>query len=234
MRRRIPVPLLVVALATFGSSAAAQEITSPYRFVDSSQALGLFGGYALTDEGSFDLGPESAPTGGLRYAIRISGPFTFEAEAAFLPSERAVFDTAFVEAGRERIGEADLRLLLVQGALRFNITGPRTYRGLQPFLVFGGGAAIDVSDSDGAFRDELGPDVVFDFGTTFAAQIGVGIEWFASRNIAVRADVRDVFWQIEAPAAFTDPEISPNPDLDVPSEEWLQNFLFLLGLSYHF
>lgn len=224
--------LIAAAVLVPATSAHAQDITSPYRFIDESQALGLFGGYVLTDRGELDLGPESAPAIGLRYSLRISGPFMLEGEAAFVPSTRTVFEPAADDGAHSPLGEADLSLALVQGALRFNVTGPRAFHGFQPFLVVGGGAVLDVGDSESAFRDQLVVDnvvaenVLFNFGTSFAAQIGAGIEWFASRRITVRADVRDVFWQIEAPLAFV--------ENNVASEEWLQNFVFLLGLSYRF
>lgn len=232
MPRRTGSLGLIAAVLLSTGSARAQDITSPYRFIDESQALGLFGGYVLTDRGARDLGPKSSPAVGLRYSLRVRGPFVLEGEAAFVPSTRTVLDTAMADGAFRRLGEADLSLALVQAALRFNITGPRAYYGLQPFLLVGGGGIMDVSDSEDAFRDQLVADdvvaeeVVFDFGTSFAAQIGAGIEWFATRRITVRADVRDVFWQIATPAAFRDQNIA--------SEEWLQNFAFMLGLSYRF
>ncbi|MFW6079084.1 MAG: outer membrane beta-barrel protein [Gemmatimonadota bacterium] len=233
--------LLALLAATVAADASAQEsIASPFRFIEESQSLGPFGGYALTDEGALDLGPESAYAFGLRYTIRISGPFTAEATATYLPTTRTVFDTTRVDGGFDSPGEADLSLAILQAALRFDLTGPRTYYGFQPYIVAGIGAAVDVSDSDAAFRDELVGEtgdpsaVVFDFGTTFAAQVGAGIEWFVSRRVTVSADVRDLFWEIEAPPAFVEPGAGTEPALDVPSEEWVQNFVFQLGLSYRF
>ncbi|MFW6202397.1 MAG: outer membrane beta-barrel protein [Gemmatimonadota bacterium] len=242
-RRRtlvVTLPLFLLAAAAAADASAQEGISSPFRFVEETQSLGLFGGYALTDEGALDLGPESAYGVGLRYTLRISGPFTAEATATYLPATRTVFDTTRVDGGFDPLGEADLSLAILQAALRFDLTGPRTYYGFQPYIVTGIGAAVDVSDSDAAFRDELVAEavdpsaVVYDFGTTFAAQVGAGIEWFVSRRVTVNADVRDLFWEIEAPAAFVEPGTGTEPALDVPSEEWVQNFVFQLGLSYRF
>ena len=85
--------LLIGLAATDG---AAQQIDSPYRFVDESQQAGFFVGQVFTDPGTLDLGPESGPAVGLRYGIRLSGPFSLEAAAMVLSTTRAVQDTFVV------------------------------------------------------------------------------------------------------------------------------------------
>lgn len=225
---RLSLPLVAGLLASV-EPASAQQIPSPYRYVDERQSVAVFGGYAITDEGRLELGPESGPAGGVRYSLRISGPFTAEASATYFPTTRAVWDTTTVDAALTRIGEADLGLALVDASLRFNITGPRTYYGLMPYVVAGGGAAIAISDEDDVeTAAELPADARFDFGTRFAGHVGAGIEWFATRRLALRADARDVFWKLPTPPAFL------RQNLDVPEEEWVQNFVLTLGAAYHF
>jgi hypothetical protein len=139
---------LFMAAALAGQSAvSAQAIQSPYRFVDETQAASLFAGYIATGKGSVGLGPQSGPVFGARYSIRLSGPFVIELEPAFFKSTRQVRDTTVVDSARQVVGEGDISLLIANGALRFNLTGPRTWHGLQPFLLFGGGAAVDLSGS---------------------------------------------------------------------------------------
>ena len=207
----------------------AQRIVSPYRFVEESQAVGGFAGYVGTERGSLELGPKSGPVAGARYSLRLNGPFTLEAEFGYLPTERDVvgLDTLAADTVPVVRGEAALSLLLVTGALRFNLTGPRTYRGLQPYVLFAGGAAIDVSGGEEA-GDLLPPGARFDFGTSFAGQVGGGLEWFLARRVALRADGRLVFWQLEAPAAL----LAHRPD--VPDREWVQNVAGSVGVSVHF
>ncbi len=221
--------LLAPALLVLAEAAHAQRITSPYRYVDERQSVSIFGGYALTDRGKLDFGPESAPAFGVRYGIRLGGPFNVEANATYLPSTRVVWDTTVAGEPLERLGEVDFSLALIDASLRFNITGPRTYHGLMPYLVVGGGAAITVSDDDSLENAaEVGRDARFDFGTRFAGHVGAGIEWFAMRRLALRADARDVFWKLPTPAAFE------RQFDDVPKEEWVQNFILSLGVAFHF
>lgn len=222
-------PVVIAALLCGMASVPlhAQGIDSPYRFVEETQSAGVFGGYALTNEGALGLGPSSGPLAGLRYSLRINGPFTLEGETAYLPTSRTVVDTATVDGERNVLGDADLPLLLLDASLRFNVTGPRTYHDLLPYVLVGGGGVIALDGEDTLDR-ELDPGVAFDFGTTFAAHIGAGVEWYVTRRIGIRADAKDVFWQIEAPSAFAE------QDLNVPTEEWLQNFFLTLGLTYRF
>jgi hypothetical protein len=208
---------------------AGQRIDSPYRFVDTKQSAGLFGGYVFTNKGSIDLGPESGPVFGGRYGIRLSGPFTIEADIGYFPSTRAVRDTVPSEVTFSTIGEADMALLLARGALRFNLTGPRTWHGMQPFVVFGGGAAIDLS-GEPAVEDDLPQDARFDFGTSFAGELGAGVELFFTRRLALRLDGRNVLWQLEAPIAF----LLGDRALTVADQEWAQNFFVSAGLSIQF
>ncbi|MFO7259907.1 MAG: hypothetical protein DIU52_002045, partial [bacterium] len=65
------------------------------------------------------------------------------------------------------------------------------------------------------------------FGTSFAGQLGGGIEWFAMPRLSLRLDGRLLFWELDNPRAFT--SIG-----DVSSEEWVQNFYFSVGAAIHF
>jgi hypothetical protein len=186
----------------------------------------FFGGQLFTDSGELGLGPSSKQAGGLSYSIRLGGPFSAEASALYLPSTRSVLDTAAVAGGDfRRVGSTNLDLAVVTASFRFDLTGPRTYRNFLPFLLVGGGATIDLSSTP-ALESSIAPDARFDFGTRFAGQIGAGVEWFATRRIAVRFDARDMFWKLPTPKAFV--------GADIASSEWVQNLGLSLGLVYHF
>jgi hypothetical protein len=166
---------------------------------------------------------------GARYSIRISGPFTVEGEVGFLPTTRMVWDTVPSDTTREVIGEANMRLLLASGGLRFNITGPRTWHGLQPFIILCGGVAIDLAGEAEA-EEELPEQVRFDFGTSFAGHIGGGIEWLLSPGWSIRVDGRNSLWKLETPEAF----LARDRALLIPPDEWAQNFVLSAGLAIHF
>lgn len=218
--------LLVAGAGVFASEASAQTIPSPYRYLENRQSVSFFGGQLFTDRGELGLGPNSKQAGGVRYSLRLGGPFSVEASALYLPSTRAVFDTTSVaETPFRSVGTANLDLALLSAAIRFDLTGPRTYHNFLPYLVFGGGATLDLSSTP-AIESEIAPDARFDFGTRFAGQIGAGIEWHATDKVALRLDARDIFWKLRTPKAF----IGEN----VASSEWVQNLALSLGLVYSF
>lgn len=221
-------PLLLGLLVLGVAPVGAQTITSPYRFLDYRHSAGVLGGYIATDAGRLDLGPESSPVVGARYTFRLGGALSLEAQATLIPTTREVFDTVAINEPLQRVGEADLTILSTMAALRFNVTGPRTWYGFQPYLLGGLGFAFELSGTAPA-EVRILPDARFDFGTRFAGQVGAGVEWFAARRLSIFADARDVFWKLKFPAG-----IRRQDEGKLPADEWVQNFQFQLGAAYHF
>lgn len=231
MNRRLLVLLSFCTL--FPAAAHAQRIDSPYRFVESAQSVGPFVGYLSTGQNERELGPQSATVFGARYGIRISGPFRAEGTIGYVPTTRDIFAVDSLAADstdRALIGEADVSLLFANAALRFDITGPRTWYRLQPFLLAGGGVAIDFASLTELEEEELPVDDRFDFGTSFAGELGAGIEWFLSDRLSMRAELRDHFWKLMTPAGFGN---APHGD-DLPEDAWISNWSVSAGLSLHF
>ena len=208
----------------------AQEIRSPYRFVDPNQAAGVFGGFVLTDPGNLDLGPESAPIFGARYRIRVSGPVDVAASAGLLMTSRSLIglDTTATDTSRVRVGETDMSLLLAEGALGFNVTGPRTDRGMQPYLLLSLGVAFDLSGTSAEEEELLPVDARFDFGTSFAGGIGGGVDFYLPRGFSVGVDVRDTLWKLSTPRVL----LAVDPS--APESEWSQNLQLTASVRLHF
>jgi hypothetical protein len=226
---RRSVLLSLAGLLAAQMSAHAQSIPSSYRFIDQSQGAGLFAGYISTTKGTVGLGPKAGPTAGARYSIRVSGPFTLELDGSYFTSKRPVLDTTLVDSARVVVGEADFSLLMGNVGLRFNLTGPRTWHGIQPFALFGGGMAADLSGTS-ADDEKVTAEARFDFGTSFAGQLGGGIEWFPSDQLTFRVDARNVLWKIKAPLAL----VSDSFGGALPASEWAQNGWFTVGLTLRF
>jgi hypothetical protein len=213
------------------TAASAQRIDSPYRFVERSQSIGLYGGYVNVSPGEPDLGPQSGPAVGARYRIRLGGAFDGEIDLSVIPTNRIVTDTLTIgpDGARRIVGEAPATLLNAQAGLRFNITGPRTFHGVQPFAIFGGGAVIDLSGRD-ALDEEVPQDVRYRFGTSFAGQFGAGAEWYATERVSLRLDARNVLWRLRTPAGFRVGQAAR----EIPETAWKGNMLFGLGVGLHF
>jgi hypothetical protein len=125
-------------------------------------------------------------------------------------------------------GETDMGMLVTMGNVRFNLTGQRTWHSIQPFLLFGGGLAMDLA-KEGAADTLVASDVRMKFGTSFAGSLGAGFEYFVSPRIGVRVDGSMLFWKLKAPTAF----ITRGPGR-IPQSEWERNSKLSAGLSLHF
>lgn len=230
MKKMLSTLCLVTALAA--GSAEAQRIDSPYRFLDHTQYAGLYAGHTWMSQGALDMGPESAVTVGGRWAYRISGPFSIAAEAGYTPTTRTVRDTALASDDTyAALGEADVKLLTVMGSMRVSLMGARTWKGLHPYVLAGGGVALDLAGSS-ELEEDLASEAVWDFGTSFAGQVGAGIEWFPTQRFSVRADARNLLWKLKVPDAFLLAEAER--ERRISGSEWEQNFSLSAGVSIHF
>lgn len=219
----------LVAISVAATPLEAQRIDSPYRFVDSKQELNAFAGYVFTDPGVVDLGPEDAMAFGLRYAIRVTGPFELEGQAMVLPTNRMVRDTAISTNGADTsvvsIGETSLTVAAISASLRFDLTGPRTWHGVMPFVDVGIGGVFRGGGDDSVNAD-LDPDLRYRFKTGLLGELGAGFEWIPTDRWSVRVDARDVLWKVRVPLALRSENVA--------SEEWTQNFALSAGLALRF
>jgi hypothetical protein len=221
---------LMLMLGLQAERGGAQEIDSPYRFLTTRQSINAYGGYLATGTGTLGLGPESGPVFGVRYGIAISGPFSLEGDVGYFSSTRAVMDTVPGDTSRQQVGEADFTAFLATGSLRFNLTGPRTWHGIQPYVKFGAGIAVEASGGS-AVDEDLPGDVRFDFGTGFTGVLGGGIDWFAGERWGIRLDARNLLWKLGTPRAFL---IKGEQARLLPADEWAQNFALTASLVLRF
>lgn len=231
MLRLLLVATLCVAFLVGASALEAQRITSPYRYVEESQSAGAFAGYLRTQSLDPDLGPQAAPIFGLRYNIRLGGPVAGEAALGFIPSERTIFAPGGADPRDPtrtipiEVGTATMPLLLAEAGLRLNLTGPRTWNSLMPYLIATGGVVADLGGQTG--QDEEVPEAArFDFGPGFAVGLGGGTEWFLTRRFSLRAEVRDQIWRVTIPAGLADGGTRDN--------RWTNNLGLSLGAALHF
>lgn len=221
---------LAVVLAALPVAAGAQaDITSPYEFIEQNQEAGVFLGHASMDAGRFGFGPSGGPLVGARWGIELSGPISFETEAGLMAGSRDVINPARAEGDR-KIAEADAHIANVDARLKFTFTGARTWHGLAPFLVAGGGLAFDLAGEDPADL-ELEPADRFDFGTSFHGTVGLGSRWFVSEGITLRGDGVFGLWKLSTPPGFSDPERGFD---QVEESEWATGFRLTVAALVRF
>ncbi len=224
--RRSPV-LLATFLLMLPAPLAAQSIPSPFRFIETSHAIGLYAGQLMIDSGELDLGPRSAPIVGARYNLHFTGPLSGEVVVGVSSSERTIYAPAADSEENEllRVGDTDMLLLMAEGGLRFHFTGPRAWNGLAPYGLVTGGIVIDAAGAD-AREETLPAEQRFDFGPGFAAGVGLGTDFFLTERFSLRAEVRDHIWRLSYPGG-----ISGSGQRE---SEWTNNIGLTLGGAIHF
>lgn len=239
MRRTLTVLLVLGASLGGGSALRAQSIPSPLRYIEPKQSFGISAGYLFTspsveiNDAEIEFGPQSAPMVQARYQIRLGGPLSGEVRALFSPSSRTVYEPTgeqdpqlFVPAA---VGSQDMALLIGEAGIVFHLTGPRTWRGLAPFVGGTGGIATDLSRGSDLEEDFDVPETSrYDFGPGFALGLGIGTDWFPSRRLSVRVEAHDRLWQIEAPEGLANRAGSRDVS------EWTHNFSVDIGAALHF
>ncbi|MBT8404186.1 MAG: hypothetical protein KJP18_10025, partial [Gemmatimonadetes bacterium] len=142
MSRHLALPSALVALSLTIGTAGAQEIPSPYRYMEKGQEVSLYAGIVDTDPGRFEFGPDDQQWLGARYSVVVSNAFSLEGMAGTSFGPRSVVNPARDEGDRI-VDEAEVRLILIEARLQFALTGRRTWHGFQPFGFVGGGISFD-------------------------------------------------------------------------------------------
>jgi hypothetical protein len=152
----------------------------------------------------------------------------FTARLATVFSERRMINPAASGAAREA-GVNEQGLYLGDVALTVNLTGNKAWRDLVPFTTIGIGLASDFKG-----RDPGG----YQFGTTFAFNVGGGVRWVPADRWQLRAEVADWLYQIEYPDSYYIPTSSTSNDAVLRGSQsksvWNHNIALALGASYAF
>lgn len=225
------LPILICWCAA-PPSANAQQIPSPYRYVETGQGAGAFIGVLDPGRGVFQLGPGAGTLLGVRYEITVSGPFSIEGVARGLSTTRDVRDPRRTPGDR-KIGEADALLTSLDARVKFTLTGRRTWHGLSPYVMAGGGIVWDM-EGQAEIDDRLRPEDRYEFGTSFLGLLGLGIRWLVADHLELRADGALDLYQIDTPAGYRDPDRDLGLDVVAPESEWVNGLEGTVGISVRF
>jgi hypothetical protein len=226
-------------LVSVPGSASAQEerIETPYRWIEGGTRLGLFGGYIFTNRGSLDLGAGSSPIVGGRLRARLSSPLSLEIGVGYGDSDLWVTDPR-LEGGPAVVDTVGTNWLLIEASLQLALTGARSYRRIQPYVLLGGGILQELSTESSDVLAIPQQPFAFKIGTTPMVHLGLGAEIDISRRFGLALEVRDDLWRLKTPEGWFRLDVLENiadSGSTVPDEsQWVHNFELTASLYYYF
>ena len=219
-------------LAVMAAPGSAQIVgrapdDSPFRSLEFRQDVTLFTGWFDAGRDPAGVAPQDGAMVGARYSIRLAGPVDFMARTAFVFSERTVLNPRLGEADRV-VGVESWPIMMVDANFTMNVTGQKSWHGLVPVVAGGIGLVSDFK----AEADTGG----FQFGTSFAFNLGAGLRWVATERMELRLDYTDYMYKIGYPSLYylrapDNTQVVPNTQ---PRSFWRHNAALTLGAAYRF
>lgn len=231
--------LVGVGVAAPASLPAQNErIETPYDWIDPSLRVGLYFGNVSTSRGASDLGIGSSTIIGSRLRARLSSPLSFELGVGFGSSDRAVIDPR-LDDGPAAVDSVDVGWMLLEGGFQIALTGARTLRGIQPYVVLTGGILQGLSEPQSDSLRAVGDEVFrYEVGTTASFGAGLGLEWIPSDRLGLGVELRDHLWRINTPDGFFQASVLERIEelgLRAPEDsQWVHNIEISASLYYYF
>ena len=231
------VAAATIVMAPGSASAQDESIDTPFRWKERGTRLGLVGGYIFTNRGDPPFGPGSSALLGTRFRTRLSSPLSLEIGISYGNSDEYVIDPR-LEGGPAVVDMVSADWLIIQGSLQFVLTGARSYRRLQPYVVLGGGILQGLSTGTSDALAIPQQPYLYEIGTSAMVHLGVGAEYDISHRLGLAFEVRDNLWRIRTPEGWFRIDVLQNI-LDsgavAPDEsQWTHNFELTASLYYYF
>jgi hypothetical protein len=193
--------------------------------VKRGRSIILGGGYLTGSSGVIGVGPSDGYTATARFEVSFGKPLAFYLEGTYGRLQRLVADPKQNQENHFS-GPYPADAGIVMGGVHLNITGPKTWHHIGPYIGGAGGVVFasdpDIDTSGYAFQAKgiFGPEV--------------GIRWYLGRRFAVRTEWRWMYWQLKYPSAYK----QPSPDgsrvlpLDADDSEWTSHPWFIVALAW--
>jgi hypothetical protein len=210
-----------------------QPGSSPYHDIRRGHTFTAVAGYFSGDGGSFGIGPHSGAIIGGRYDIRTSRAIQLGIQATHGRLDRFIVNP-FVRLANRRTGPVSQPVTFAEIALQFNVTGGKSWHGIAPFVGAAGGIAFAGSTAADTSR--------YTFGRKLYLAPNIGIRFFFSERLHLRAEARTTFWKLKYPTTFQAEPVeepgtpeSPNAVITGSSlAEWTSSSWLQAGLGYSF
>jgi hypothetical protein len=190
---------LLAAAALLAAPLAAQvgrdPARSPYRDILYGNGWTVMAGRVYGDGGPLRLSPNSGTSFSVRYDVRFSGLLQGFVGLSFLGTERQVLAPDDSVAHRFS-GPFDATVWVPEAGLQFNLTGPKTWHRLAPYVAASFGAAVGESTPQDTSE--------FTFGTKLMVSPSAGVRAYLSERVHLRVDYRLYYWKMKYPNTWLD------------------------------
>jgi len=200
---------------------------SPYHDIKRGRSLIISGGYLGGDHGVVGVGPAEGPTATARFEVTFSKALVFYLGGTYGRMKRNVADPTKNQASHIS-GPIYTDIGIVEGGGHLNLTGLKTWHGMAPYI----GASAGVIIANDPPVDTSG--YVFQAKARFGPE--GGIRWYLGRRLALRTELRWMFWQLKYPLAYK----QPSPDgsrvlpIDADDSEWTDHPWVTIGVAWTF
>jgi hypothetical protein len=160
----------------------------------------------------------------------LSGPLDLDVNVSVANLERGIIDPTTAPAD-SILETAKQTVTIIDAGFILLLTGQKTWHRTIPYL----GVSLGVAVGGDVRADSLSG---FAFNTQFQIAPGLGVRWYVSDRLMLRADFRDVIWRLSYPQSFftrpEDDQLAPpvlNPDVQNDTE-WTHHPTLTLTLGY--
>jgi hypothetical protein len=201
---------------------------SPYRPIAVRTGITLVGGYLGGSGGKVDVGPTDGYLAGVRFDMRLTGPTDLTIGVTWNNLQRMVPHPA-APPDEQLTGPVHQPVLITEGGISILLTGDKTWNGLAPYL----GATIGLGFGGSVPEDST----EFGFRAKFMSGPHLGLRFYVSQAVFLRAEGRLLFWQLKYPTSFFvtpeggEPLIDPLVNSD---HEWTEHLSLQIGLGVAF
>jgi hypothetical protein len=198
---------LGLALAHLPTGPLAAQVgiapgASPFRDITYGNGWTFTAGKVYGDGGSVRMSPNSGSSFALRYDVRFSGLLQGYAELGRMSLERQVMHRDDSVANRFS-GPFDMTVWTPQVGIQINLTGPKRWRGLAPFIAGSLGAAVG---------EEIAQDTSnFLFGSKLVFVPSAGLRAYVGDRLHVRLEGQMYYWKMKYPSVWlSEPDAQPS------------------------
>ncbi|HEU4763562.1 MAG TPA: hypothetical protein VFS28_02845 [Gemmatimonadales bacterium] len=224
--RRLLLSLVFLLPATLSAQVGVDPAHSPYRDITKPNAFVFSYGHIGGNGGAVGVGPRDGDAWAFRYDVRFSGLLGGHIGFGHFIGTRYAYNPDD-SASKRRTGPFDQGVTFIGGGIHLNLTGPKTWHRLAPYVEGEIGAAVGsklTADSASAYA----------FGTKLYVNPGVGVQWFISDRIRLRFEAHRIYWKLTYPVTFYQTPLAEPTAAPIRSgstTEWTGNGWLSLGVA---